>query len=81
MQRLKCDNKTKGMVVKSTIVEKKLGKITKFYFELTFLPSSASMLSLKSESLRVSWILGNPTLNRGVRWEWKTTNKGLNIPK
>ena len=48
-----------------TIVEKNVEKIPKFYFYLTFLPSPASMLSLKSESLCVSWILGTPTLNRG----------------
>ena len=53
--------------MKSTIVENILGKIPKFYLYLTFFPSPVSMLSVKSESLCVYLIVGNPTLSRGCR--------------
>ena len=65
---------------RATIVEKNLGRIPKFYFDSTFLPSPVSMLSFKSESLRVYelWGIQHRTGGQG---EGEPTNKGLNIRK
>ena len=54
---------------KATIIEKILGKIPKFYFNSTFLPSPVSMLSFKSESLRVYdlWGIQHWTGGKGNR--------------